>query len=269
MRLGLAGDFSWRVGLIALGLLIAGAIIGNADAGAIWTTFLDCSQVQQNINQFYVGDSVYIHGENFALGTYNWDITGQPGSGDPNTTVASGQVTVGVDGGFCFWAYQIQPDDDGVYKYGVDKKNDNYSVVGNPISVTVSGLDNDVLVTQPRIGEWSNLPNGFSRSLGNLSVSITAYRTLSYTAYVWYSVSPNPSPTFSGDPLLYEYPTGSSNWTTIPLTDLTVALAGLTSGTASHTYPVVVDLTKIGDRTAGESFTFTVYVNVVVTASGI
>jgi len=258
----------WRVGIIALGLVIACAIIGNADAGAIWTTFLDCSQVQQNINQFYVWDSVYIHGENFAPGIYNWDITGQPNSGDPSTAVAYGTVTVGVDGNFCFWAYQVQPDDWGVYKYGVDKKNDNYSVVGHPISVTVSGL-NDLTVTQPLIGTWSSLSNGLTQSLGSLTVSITAYRTVSYTTYVWYSVAPNPSPAFSGDPLLYEYATSSGNWTTIPPTDYTTSLPGLTGGTASHTYPVVVDLTQLGERTAGESFTFTVHVNVLVTASGI
>lgn len=259
----------WRVGIVALGLVIAGAMIGNADAGAIWTTFLDCGSGQQNINQFYVWDNVYIHGSNFAPGTYNWDITGTPGSCDSKITVAYGTVTVGVDGNFCFWAYQVQPDDCGVYKYGVGpSKNDNYRVVGNPISVTVSGL-NDLTVTQPLIGTWSNLPNGFMQSLGSLTISITAYRTVSYTTYVWYSVAPNPSPTFSGDPLLYEYTTGSGNWTTIPPTDYTTSLPGLTGGTASHTYPVVVDLTQLGNRTAGESFTFTVHVNVLVTASGI
>lgn len=260
----------WPTGIIALGLVVACAIIGNAGAGVLWTTFFDCSQAQQNINQFYVGDSVYVHGENFAPGTYNWDITGTPGSCDSKFTVASGTVTVGVDGGFCFWAYQVQPDDCGVYKYGVDKKNDNYRVVGSPITVTVSGL-NDLTVTQPLIGTWSSLPNGFTQSLGSLTVSITvaADKTVDYTAYVWYSVSPNPSPTFSGDPLLYEYTTGSGNWTTIPPTDYTTPLPGLTGSTASHIYPVVVDLTQLGDRTAGESFTFTVHVNVVVTTSGI
>lgn len=137
------------------------------------------------------------------------------------------------------------------------------------ISVAVYGLT-DLTVTQPLIGTWSSLPDGFTQSLGGLTVSVTATGTVSYTASVWYSVSPDPSPAFTDDPLLFEDPDSPGTWTMIPSALAPPeTLPGLSSGTQSKTYPVVVDLTKLGDRKAGETFTFTVHVNVVVTGSGL
>ncbi|GAF91684.1 unnamed protein product, partial [marine sediment metagenome] len=98
--------------------------------GAIWTTRADCGSQQQNVNHFAIGDSVYIKGSGFSAGTYDWDITGQPGgaSGDPNEVVEYGEVVVDGTGAFCFFAYVVKADDWGEYKVRVDKKNDNYHV---------------------------------------------------------------------------------------------------------------------------------------------
>jgi hypothetical protein len=96
--------------------------------GAVWTTLNDCGDGAQNINQYGPGDEVWVNGEGFAEGTYPWDITGLPSSCDPSTAVASGNVDVGPDGSFCFYAYIVQADDCGVYKYGVASKNDNYNI---------------------------------------------------------------------------------------------------------------------------------------------
>lgn len=96
-------------------------------SGAIWTRVVTCGP-KQNDNIYDVDLDLFIAGEGFDPGIYDWAIVGQPHSGDPNTTVASGTVTVDASGAFCFPAYHIQPDDWGVYKFNVGGKNDNYSV---------------------------------------------------------------------------------------------------------------------------------------------
>lgn len=103
--------------------------LGNvlADNGAVWTTTSSCG-APQNANQYISGNTVYIHGDNFDAGDYNWNITGQPGSSDPNIIVAFGSITIDGTGEFCFAAYIIQNGDNGVYKAEVDNKFDNYSV---------------------------------------------------------------------------------------------------------------------------------------------
>jgi len=104
--------------------------------GAIWTTTSSCG-TPQNVNAYDIGDDVYINGDNFNVGLYDWDITGQPGgaSADPNIVVASGNgYFVSASGAFCFKAYTVAADDDGVYNVDFGGKNDNYSV--NGISAT-------------------------------------------------------------------------------------------------------------------------------------
>lgn len=120
---------------IVLGILLCVVFAGiiSAKTGAIWTTLNDCGDSTQNVNEYAFGDIVYINGANFATGNYSWDITGQPGSSDPSTIVASGirEIIVNVtnpDGEFCFPAYTIELYDDGVYKYNFNGKNDNYHV---------------------------------------------------------------------------------------------------------------------------------------------
>ena len=117
------------------------------------------------------------------------------------------------------------------------------------LSVTVGGLE-DLLVTQPLIGLMEP-----RQSLGNLTVSVVS--SANYEAHVYYVVTPMPAPVFTGDPLVLEYPTGT--WTTIPTWPSMALLPGL-SGIMSQAYPIGVDLPLLGNRTAGESFTFTVHV---------
>ena len=120
--------------VLTLGFVAADrpACVGNP--GATWTTTDSCGD-PQNVNEYAIGDVVYINGANFCEGTYNWDITGQGGSEnaqascDPNIVVASGTVTTNADGTFCFQAYTVADDDCGVYKSTVDNnKHDAYHV---------------------------------------------------------------------------------------------------------------------------------------------
>ena len=125
-------------------LLVASISTVGAQAarepGSIWTTRNDCGDESQDVNHFNHGDWVYINGSGFnSAESRPWDITGQPGSADPSTTVASGTVVPVWENpeeenesqwtyGFCFQAYQIANDDAGEYKFGVGGKNDNYQV---------------------------------------------------------------------------------------------------------------------------------------------
>jgi len=105
------------------------SIIGDGGSGAIWTTRGDCGDATQDENQYGPEEDVYINGNNFPVGvTYNWQITGQPGSCDSSTIVASGSFITDASGAFCFHAYTINQDDCGTYTVDLDSKNDNYQV---------------------------------------------------------------------------------------------------------------------------------------------
>src|SRR3989344_3709465 len=115
---------------VALLLVAVMPTIVSAVPGAIWTTTASCGEDPQNANHYAIGDVIYINGENFDEGNSSWDITGQPGgaSCDPNTVVASGVVSVGESGSFCFEAYTVANDDCGEYKATAGNKHDNYRV---------------------------------------------------------------------------------------------------------------------------------------------
>jgi hypothetical protein len=108
-----------------------------ADSGSIWTTRDDCGAETQDENHYANGETVYINGGNFASGTYNWVIKGQPGeaSCDPKVIVASGINVVGSSGVFCFAAYTVGDGDCGEYTVDFGKKNDNYRILGAPNNV--------------------------------------------------------------------------------------------------------------------------------------
>ena len=102
----------------------------SATSGSIWTTRESCD-TPQNENHYDIGEDVWIKGENFDEGDYDWNITGQPGqaSCDPKEIVANGSYTVDGTGAFCFKAYTVENDDCGEYKASFDKRQDNYHVV--------------------------------------------------------------------------------------------------------------------------------------------
>ena len=111
--------------VLALFLLVNGVM---ATSGAIWTTDKDCET--QNVNHYDTGDEVWIAGENFQPGKYDWTITGQPGhaSCTPKVVVESGEQIVDESGSFCFPAHTIKVEECGEYTVDVDGKNDNYRV---------------------------------------------------------------------------------------------------------------------------------------------
>jgi len=112
------------------------SIVKGDNSGNTWTTKNSCGLGQ--VNFYNVGDVVYINGTNFNPGSYPWNIVGQPGgaSGDPNITVASGNVTIDQSGDFCFQAYTIAMDDWGTYSADVGNKNSNYHVNEPPVIPT-------------------------------------------------------------------------------------------------------------------------------------
>lgn len=105
-----------------------GGVVPTAIPGSIWTTKNDCGDLSQDVNQYAVGEHVYINGKNFNADTYDWEIRGQPGSCDSKTVVASGSQVVGSSGTFCFDAYTVESGDCGEYKVNFGGKNDNYRV---------------------------------------------------------------------------------------------------------------------------------------------
>lgn len=105
----------------------------NGNPGSIWTTNGDCGNVSQDVNQYNVGDKVFINGEGFCANTYDWAITGKPGgaSSDPGIDVANGSKVVDSNGSFCFEAYTVQLGDEGEYGVKFNGKGDNYRIQKN------------------------------------------------------------------------------------------------------------------------------------------
>ncbi|HOR78573.1 MAG TPA: hypothetical protein PKZ40_03310, partial [Anaerolineaceae bacterium] len=101
--------------LFIFSIFVSQSIVKGDNSGDIWTTKNSCGSRQDNF--YNAGDVVFINGKNFNPGSYPWSIAGQPGgaSGDPNITVASGNITIDQSRDFCFSAYTIAMDDWGTY----------------------------------------------------------------------------------------------------------------------------------------------------------
>jgi len=129
------------------------------------------------------------------------------------------------------------------------------------LDLTVSGLT-DLTITQPKLEQWFGETY---QSLGTLTVTVAA--SLDYEITAYYTVTPTPTPAFTGDPLRFEYPAGSGTWTVLPEWPGSVDLllygfsgsANTPSGETIH-YPVQISLLRLGDREGGETFTFTIHV---------
>jgi len=118
----------FMLAIVAL-LLVASIAMVSAGSGSIWTTRNDCGDSQQDVNEYLPGEHVFINGNNFDEGNYDWTITGQPEKCDPNVVVAEGDHTVDSSGAFCFDAYTVLQGDCGVYKVDFNNKKDNYHVI--------------------------------------------------------------------------------------------------------------------------------------------
>ena len=135
--------FLFLISTLLLVLIVGTSAVSAQDedratpgSGSIWTTHGDCGADTQDANSYEHGMKVFINGDNFLPGDYDWAITGQPGqaSTDPRVDVAFGTYTVVSDGTFCFEAYTIADDDGGEYSVDFGKKNDNYGVEPGPAS---------------------------------------------------------------------------------------------------------------------------------------
>lgn len=130
-------------------LVLTLGLMSASQSGSIWTTTDSCGEDQQNVNEYFVGQIVYINGANFNPGTYDWDISKVSGSEKPQ--IASGSVTPDTNGNFCFAAHTIQEGESGVYQAKVDgNKNDNYHV--GSIIVPEFGTTVGILTTLGALG---------------------------------------------------------------------------------------------------------------------
>jgi len=122
------------------------------------------------------------------------------------------------------------------------------------VNVEVKGLS-DFEVTQPWISGNRYAP------LGKLTVDISA--NVPYEVRACYAVSPEPDPPFSEDPVDIAY---NWAWTELPRcvpdgsSFIPLPCFSGTPGTETCIFRVRVDLADLGDRAAGEQFTFTINV---------
>lgn len=143
--------------LISIAAVSAGVGNDNGNGGSIWTTKNDCGNVSQDVNQYNLGDQVYVNGANFGAGNHSWTITGLGGSNesgascDPGIIVANGNYSVNSNGSFCFNAYNISSDDCGEYKVEFNNKKDNYGIKEIPL-VPEFGLTAGLFVLASSIG---------------------------------------------------------------------------------------------------------------------
>lgn len=118
-----------------------------AATGAVWTTTGSCGD-PQNINQYAVGETVFINGSGFTANTSGtWQIK-DPGAN--GTVHYSGPVTTDASGAFCVQARTLTNDDiGGPYNAQAFDKNDNFSVAAatnNSATLRV----NKILVNAPQ-----------------------------------------------------------------------------------------------------------------------
>jgi hypothetical protein len=114
---------------MVLGATPASVSFAQSGSGAIWTTLDTCGDPEQNVNQYQIGDMVYINAANFDQNEFlAWDITRV--SGNPKETIATGSVTADGNGAFCIAAYTIEPTTlTGTYQVTVgDVKSDNFRI---------------------------------------------------------------------------------------------------------------------------------------------
>jgi hypothetical protein len=132
-----------------------------------------------------------------------------------------------------------------------------------PLNLSVDGSNlQSLTITQSDLDSWFGDPDRVQQPLGSFDVTITA--GVNYRIDACYEVTPSPNPPFAGDPLKIENPQGSGNWDYLPQCPATIQLLGFsgTPGTETNTYPTEVDLSRLGDRKAGEPFHFTIRVRV-------
>lgn len=128
MLIGLKQKLNVWLALMVFGCLLT--FTSGAYALNIWTTDSACAP--QQLNEFSVGENVYIRVENLTPNTnYDWTIVGNPGSCDAGVTVDSGTFDTDGAGFACFNSgYMVAADDCGVYKVFAGPYTKTYKAVG-------------------------------------------------------------------------------------------------------------------------------------------
>jgi Tol biopolymer transport system component len=131
--------------LLAMTVVPDGGGDRMAGSGSIWTTDSSCQP--QNINQYTLGQQIWIRADNFwRNSTYSWSIK-EPGHF--GATVVSGRQTTNNQGYVCFYAYTFTASDtiNNPYSVKFSNKNDNFSVVvptpepGQPLNLEVDCVE--------------------------------------------------------------------------------------------------------------------------------
>jgi len=122
-----------------------------------------------------------------------------------------------------------------------------------------------LLITQPKLDSWFGYIDERFQPFGGSPFTVTVTGETGYTIVAYYTVFPTPSPSFSAPPLRIENPEGSGNWVYLS-EDVSspTTLQGIAGDPGSNTFPVEVDLSRLDDREAGESFIFTIHVVVFI-----
>ncbi len=128
------------------------------------------------------------------------------------------------------------------------------------LELTVIDHLTDSTIAQADLDSWFGDPEQVQQPLGSFDVTITA--RVNYQVEACYEVTPGPSPPFTDDPLKVENPRDSNNWVYLPQCPATIQLLGFsgTPGTETRTYPVEIDLSRLGDQKGGQPFQFTIRV---------
>lgn len=119
--------------LLIISIVNFGIAAAQAVSGETWTSKNSCEEKNLSSANLEIGDVVFINGENFDPGTYQWSITGNQGdtSCDPDQQVALAAFFVDEGGSFCFPAYTIETDDCGTYTVSFGEVTTLYQVT-NP-----------------------------------------------------------------------------------------------------------------------------------------
>ncbi|MBN2045955.1 MAG: hypothetical protein JW757_13115 [Anaerolineales bacterium] len=217
-------------------------------SGAIWTTNTSCGNPTQNDNAYAYPESVYIHYHNFEPGiSFTWSITGVSGL-DQKVQIASGSGTINYeyDNGTrgCFKAYDLQPDDGGVYKAalnpaGGNEKYDNFSVAYSEPTPTPVPPVLGVTVQKSANPSSIQVPGGL------ISYSVTVINTSNVTVTLS-SLGDDSFNVFNGD--------CSVPQTLDPDQTYSCSFTGEVSGTAgsSHTNTVTAVITHDSGSTSGQ-----------------
>ncbi len=236
-------------------------IKAQSNAGEILIIRNNCLNINQATHQFVPGEWIYIKGNSFEKGTYNWYILKDYDGAIVQTKsiIASGILDVNDTGAFSFAAYQATENDIGNYHVVINEKSIPFNINSPGASVTIS------------IGACTNvdgisttevtfiLENALLNILGNTyDQTVTLYLEPGAYDYVWVAkvgfdggaceavivegCNQEPTPTHTSTHTAT--PTSTSTHTATPTSTQTQTLTSTPTKTATLTQTATATLTQ-------------------------